>query len=592
MNQENFDHKQKLKENIGILIENEKLDEAKELLELYEQVEHDDIEIYSMKGVIAMMEGDLDEAEQILQEGLKNDAYNCDLMYNLAYIYETTRLECKTLAIYYFNRCIEVTNDNNLRLQLEKRIQNLKENLYIYNKAYDKKPFVSIVILAYNKLEYTKMCVESLLKYTRHIDYELITVNNGSSDGTEEYFNSIPSRKKVNIRNNVGGVLGFNAGLLWGEGKYLVFVGNDLILTKNWLDNLLNCIQSDDKIGFVAPGSNILSNHQAIPVSYSSIEEMHIFAAKYNVSDPRKWEERLRNMPLTMVIKKELFDQTGGFDHRYYLGEFADDDFSFTIRRLGYKLIYAGDTFIHHFGSITGSEAQQNNNSLGSGSEIFKKKFNIDPWTEASFDSTIVESVNVFKGVKKIKILGINCFCGATPLQIKNVLLRKGIKNTEIINYTSSGKYEEDLKTVSKLAVMDRLTRISDYKMIRDVNYVIIESKFDEVEDIDAFIEDIKVVVSCKYQIIIKLVNPNYYVNIYNTFNNLSELKQTYVNLHKLLEKFQEHQLGQIETMSICEKENNENRILKSIRINGSLLSSEQEAQLLTRYYIISIIKS
>lgn len=592
MNQDLLTYQQKIKENINVLIENGKLEEAKELLHQYENVEKDDIEIYSIKGVIAMMEGDMDEAERVLNEGLKNEAYNFDLMYNLAYLYETTSLECKTLAIYYFNRCIEVTNDDNLRIDLEKRIQNIKKELYIYNKVNDKKPFVSIVILAYNKLEYTKICMASLLKYTSHIDYELITVNNGSSDGTEEYFNNIPNKKKINIKNNVGGVLGFNAGLFWAEGKYLVFVGNDLILTKNWLDNLLSCLESDDKIGFVAPGSNLLSNHQAIPVNYSTIEEMHIFAEKHNVSDPQKWEERLRNMPLTMVIKKELFDKTGGFDHRYYLGEFADDDFSFTIRRLGYKLVYAADTFIHHFGSITGREAQQNNNSLGSGYEIFKDKFDIDPWAEASFDCALVESVNVFKDIKKQKILGINCFCGSTPLQIKNVILREGIKETEIINYTTSSKYEIDLKTVSKTVIIDKLTRINEYKKIRDINYVVIESKFEEVEDIDAFLENTKELLSSKYRIVIKLVNPSYYLNIYNTINNLNELKQTFFNLYRLLEKLQSHQLGEIKTINVCEEENNQNKFLKNIKINESYLSSEQVAQLLTKYYIINIEKN
>ena len=584
-------YKNQLKQKIQSMIEQGQLEEAKQILAEYEKIVKEDIDLFSIRGVIAMMEGDMDGAERVFKEGLKIEAYNFDLMYNLAFMYEGTSLACKPLALYYYNRCLEVTNDNNLRIQLEEKIQDIKRELYIFNKDEDKRPLVSIVVLAYNKLEYTKMCIESLFEYTSHIDYELITVNNGSSDGTEEFFNSLPNRKKINIKNNVGGVSGFNAGLFYAEGKYLVYVGNDLILTKKWLDNLLNCIKSDDNIGFVAPGSNILSNYQAIPINYTNIEEMHSFAEKYNISDSNKWEERLRVMPLTMVIKKELFDRTGGFDHRYYFGEFSDDDFSFTIRRLGYKLIYAADTFIHHFGSITGSEAKRNNNSLGIGYKIFTDKFNIDPWKEASFDNNIIECIALLKNIKDLKILGINCFCGGTTLQIKNILLREDIEGVEVINYTSNNKYEIDLKTVSNKVIIDELDNIDHYKDIKNINYIVIESDFSEIQDIDIFLMKIQRLLSSQYQIIIKLDNPNYYINMYNSFNNITTLRQINLNVYKLQAKLLDIFFGETKIINICEEMNEQNSFLNSIKINGSALSKEQISQLLTKFFIISITK-
>ena len=72
----------------------------------------------------------------------------------------------------------------------------------LINKEYKYK--VSIVLTAYNKLEYTKKAVESIYKYTdfEKLNVELITVNNGSTDGTEEYFNSLPNEKKINFKHN------------------------------------------------------------------------------------------------------------------------------------------------------------------------------------------------------------------------------------------------------------------------------------------------------------------------------------------------------------------------------------------------------
>lgn len=54
----------------------------------------------------------------------------------------------------------------------------------------------SLVVLAYNQLAYTKLCMDSIYKYSNDVDFEVITVNNGSSDGTREYFNSLPNEKK------------------------------------------------------------------------------------------------------------------------------------------------------------------------------------------------------------------------------------------------------------------------------------------------------------------------------------------------------------------------------------------------------------
>ena len=82
-------YQNKLKENIKKLIEKNKLIEANEILSQYEKIVKDDVDIYSIKGVIAMMEGDINKAERIFKEGLLTDPENFDLNYNLAYLYKS-----------------------------------------------------------------------------------------------------------------------------------------------------------------------------------------------------------------------------------------------------------------------------------------------------------------------------------------------------------------------------------------------------------------------------------------------------------------------------------------------------------------------
>lgn len=536
--QEFLNYARKIKDNIEKSINSNQLEEAKKILNELGNVLVNDPEIYSMKAIIEITEGNVNKAEDILKEGLKLDSYNFDLMYNLAYLYNNTELDCKPLALYYYNCCLKAANNENVREDILKLIKDIKKELGI-DKS-ESRPLISIVVLAYNKLEYTKMCVESIYKYTSHLDFELITVNNGSSDGTKEYFDSLPNTKKVNIKNNVGGVNGFNAGLVIGEGKYLAYVGNDCVVTTNWLDNMLRCIESDEKIGLVTPGANVVSNMQQISVQYNSLEQMQEFAKQYNISDNKKWEERTRVMMNSIIMRKALFDEIGGIDHSYYLGEFADDHFSFVIRRMGYKTVFAKDTFIHHFGSVTGNYDQRVNNSLGVGKEIFIKKWGIDPWREATFDGNIISKVEDidFKG---INILGINAYCGGTPLQVKNKLKELGNNNIRIYNFTDNHKYIEDLKTVSDNVYFNDINNI--YTCIPEItfNYIVIESGIERANDLAKFLKFLKDK-SYEGQIFLKVDNPFYYLNIMRLFSGNfdslnSNFKMSFVNIKKLIEE-------------------------------------------------------
>lgn len=311
-------------------------------------------------------------------------------------------------------------------------------------------PMVSIVVLAYNKVEYTRLCIESIYQYSEGIDYELIAVNNGSSDGTLEYFESLPKKRIVNIPVNHGPCHGFNEGIKAAKGRYVACVCNDFIFTSNWLHNLIRCMESDEKIGYVSPGSSFISNLQQINGSYSSIEEMQQFAKSYNVSDPSKWEERVRLLPNVLFVRREIFDIVGYYDPIYVYGEFADDDLSFRIRRAGYKLVYCGDTFTHHFGSVTGGHAQRENKSLELGREIFKQKFFVDAWEDVLYDLNLLSLIESESNSDKqnYNVLGVDPRCGATLIQAKNIL-RKLNKNEISLNASiQDTKYFIDLKTI------------------------------------------------------------------------------------------------------------------------------------------------
>jgi len=338
-------------------------------------------------------------------------------------------------------------------------------------------PFVvSVIVLAYNKLAYTQKCVASILTYTQDVNYELILVDNGSTDGTLEYFQSIDGAKVIHLEHNLHVMNGFNIGMMAAEGKYCAAVGNDLVVTTNWLSNLVTCLETDPAIGFVSPGSTSVSNLQQISIISNSDEDFQEKAREYNVSDPLKWEERVVVMPNVLCCPTALLEQVGYYDTRFFRGEFGDDDISFKIRRAGYKLIYCRDTVTDHYGSLT-TESDHQTNSLDEGRLTFVKKYGLDAWLDARMNPIymIIDYDNL-SGVQSI--LGIDVKCGATLLQIKNEIWSRFGKKPEVTIYTTDPKYAVDISTISSYsATIESLERIPEEQS--KVDLVFIEQPLD-----------------------------------------------------------------------------------------------------------------
>lgn len=379
-------------------------------------------------------------------------------------------------------------------------------------------PLVSIILLAFNHLEYTKLCVESLYRFTSHIHFELITVNNGSSDDTQQFFDTLPNHKKMNYSDNVGGDTAINAGLQLAEGKYTVFLSNDLVLTAHWLDNLLTCIESDETIGIVVPACSASSNYQQVNLNYNNMAEMAQTAAFYNTSNHGKWDERVRLITYTFLIKTELFKQLGGLEEIYNPGGFDDDDLSFRVRRAGYKLIYAKDTFVHHFGSITIQSDYEKLNLLERNRRIFSSKFGVDAWDDCMID---FEFVNIIQcGPKQHKDILVLCAsCGGTILQVKNKFRENDIVDVTLWTMTENQRYVQDLKSISDFTVCDRFANITDIYKDKLFDYILIEIDLQGIAAHKALLQDITKILRDNGQLIFAAANEAFYLNLINLLN-------------------------------------------------------------------------
>ncbi|MDR9856690.1 glycosyltransferase family 2 protein [Paenibacillus sp. VCA1] len=211
----------------------------------------------------------------------------------------------------------------------------------------------SIVIPSYNQADYLARCIESIEHHTAE-PYEIIVVDNGSTDGTEDYLEKrIGQLRYRRLETNRGFAGGVNHGLMMAKGDTIVILNNDTLVTNGWLTHMLRCLHSDSRIGAVGPVTNYISGEQQIEVPYETVEQMWNYADAYSRPDPSKWKQTDRLVGFCLLFRRELLERVGYFDEGFRIGNYEDDDWIIRIRLCGLKLIIAGDAFIHHFGSVS-----------------------------------------------------------------------------------------------------------------------------------------------------------------------------------------------------------------------------------------------
>jgi GT2 family glycosyltransferase len=287
----------------------------------------------------------------------------------------------------------------------------------------------SIVILTYNKLKYTKFCIESIRKYTDKNNYEIIVVDNHSTDGTVDWLNNQRDMKKIFNEEGLGFPKGCNQGINIAKGDNILLLNNDVVVTPNWLMNLNKCLYSCEDIGAVGAVTNMCAYYQQINVNYNNMEEMICFAEKHNTSDKNKWEERLKLIGFCLSIKREVIDKVGLLDERFTPGNFEDDDYSLRIRKAGYRLMLCKDTFIHHYGSVTfGENPNEYYEVLRINRKKFEEKWGIN-W-ENSISYEIIELIDKPK-LEEFNVLEIGCGCGVNLIEIKNIFKNANVYGIE-----------------------------------------------------------------------------------------------------------------------------------------------------------------
>lgn len=190
-------------------------------------------------------------------------------------------------------------------------------------------------------------------------DCEIIVIDNNSRDNTMNYLSGYNCLVKVN-QNKMNFSQSNNYGASKASGEYLLFLNNDTVTTKGFTKEMVKIFNSDPKIGIVG----CLIYTMTLPKQIQHIGVM--FTQEYfpyelgqpiqgitpgiPKNDPRVLS--VREVPSVtaacMMIRKDVFNEVGGFDEGYSFG-WEDTDLSLKVREKGYKVYYTGKGNIHHF---------------------------------------------------------------------------------------------------------------------------------------------------------------------------------------------------------------------------------------------------
>lgn len=215
---------------------------------------------------------------------------------------------------------------------------------------------ISIIILTWNGLDYTRKCLESLKESNGIMDCDVYVVDNGSSDGTIEYLENLDWIKVIKNDENLGFVRGNNVAIRQITDGDIILLNNDIIICqKDWIEKLEESAYKDDKIGIAGcrlvneKGEFLHAGTYIYPETYWG---QQIGGGQKDIGQYQDDREVQGVVFACAYIKREVIDKIGGLNETFF-SYFEDTDYCLAAKKAGFKVICCGGVTLIHYQNVS-----------------------------------------------------------------------------------------------------------------------------------------------------------------------------------------------------------------------------------------------
>ena len=285
----------------------------------------------------------------------------------------------------------------------------------------------SFIILSYNNLEFTKLCLESIRRTVPQSARDIIIVDNASTDGSVEYLKEQQDIKLICNDRNEGFPKGCNQGIEASDPNTDIFLlNNDTIMLPNSLFWLRMGLYSDASYASAGAMSNHKTNQQweeesqKFDLSTSEgFDGIYEYGMSVNLPMDNPYEEKIYLIGFALLIKREAVNSIGILDESFTPGNFEDVDYGIRVLKAGMKNVLCHNSFIIHFGATSFNKDRHAYLELLHTNRMKLKDkwgFDIEYYKNARMDliGTIKESPD-----RALNVLELGCGLGATAAKIK-----------------------------------------------------------------------------------------------------------------------------------------------------------------------------
>ena len=300
----------------------------------------------------------------------------------------------------------------------EVEVHDVTENYIPFSIKTNKNPIVSVIVPVYNQYKHTYHCLQSLARLEDTTTFEVIVINDCSTDDSEEQLKKISGINAFTQAKNGGFIESCNAGAQRAKGEFLLFLNNDTEVLPGWLDQLIATYETQPDVGLV--GSQLIYPdgrlQEAGGIVFADASGWNY--GRFGSPDEPEYQH-VREVSYcsgaSILIRKQLFNDLGQFDKRYKPAYYEDTDLAFGVRSVGKKVYYQPRSKVIHFEGISSGT------DLSSGTKKYQvvnqQKF-LDKWQNElqnqPLPNTDIELARFQNQPKRLLILDA---CTPTPDQ-------------------------------------------------------------------------------------------------------------------------------------------------------------------------------